>query len=63
MKKQEYMKPETTAVEMDSCTILAGSTEGGVSQDGGSIDLDGDIDTDGDAGTARMPQYHSIWDD
>lgn len=55
------MKPETTAVEMDSCTILAGS--GGVSQDGGSIDLDGGIDTDGDAGMARSPQSHSIWED
>lgn len=63
MKKKEYMKPETTAVEMDSCAILAGSTEGGVSQDGGSIDLDGGIDPDGDAGMARLPQDHSIWED
>lgn len=61
MKKQEYMKPETTAVEMESCAILAGS--GGVAQDGGSIDLDGGIDPDGDAGVARLPQNHSIWED
>lgn len=61
MKKQEYMKPEITAVEMESCTILAGS--GGVAQDGGLIDLDGGIDPDGDAGMARSPQNHSIWED
>lgn len=59
MKKQEYKKPEISVVEMDSCTILAGS---GVAEDGSSVDLGGDFETDGDAGIARSPKSYDIWE-
>lgn len=60
MEKQKYIKPETSIVEMESCTILAGSP--GVENDGKSADLYGEFETGGDAGSARV-RKRDLWDE
>lgn len=59
MEKQKYIKPETSIVEMESCTILAGSP--GVEYDGESINTDGEPGI-GNAGAARV-RRRNLWDE
>lgn len=60
MEKQRYIKPETSIVEMESCTILAGSLNG-VAEDGESANTD-EPSIGGDAGAARV-RRRNMWDE
>jgi len=61
MKKQEYIKPETVLVEMESCAILAASG-GGVTPEGDGIDMPKTFETDGNAGAARS-RRRNLWEE
>lgn len=58
MEKKIYEKPAIEILNVETNTLMAGSS---LSNDGMSIDTGGPIEQ-GDAGFAASKKHHSLWD-